>query len=196
MIELVLATRNEDKVREITDILGSSRFQILSLLDFPHFPSVVEDGETLEENAFKKAKVCFEYTQKTSLADDTGLVVHALGGSPGVYSSRYAGMGATYDDNVRKLLREMEGVSKSDRDAVFRCVVVIIDTKGKTYKGEGHLHGRIMTKPRGKSGFGYDPVFLVPSLGKTLAELSLEEKNQISHRGIAVRDALNNWIGA
>ncbi len=196
MIELVLATRNEDKIREITDILGSSGFRILSRLDSPELPPVVEDGKTLEENALKKAKSCFERTGKTSLADDTGLEVRVLGGNPGVYSSRYAGMEATYADNVRKLLNDMEGVSEPDRDAVFRCVVAIVDSEGKVHEGEGILYGRITAKAAGESGFGYDPVFFVPSLGKTLAELSSEEKNQISHRGIAVRNALKNWIGA
>ncbi len=196
MIELTLATRNEDKIREITDILGPGGFRVFSLFDHPQLPSVVEDGETLEENALKKARSCLEYTKTTSLADDTGLEVRILGGKPGVYSSRYAGVGATYADNVRKLLSEMEGVAESDRDATFRCVVAIVDSGGRIYKGEGCLCGRITTEPVGKNGFGYDPVFLVPSLGKTLAELSSEEKNRIGHRGIAVRDALKNWIGA
>lgn len=196
MIDLVLATKNQDKIREITEILGPSRFRIFSHLDFSQFPPVVEDGETLEENALKKAKSFSEYTKMTCLADDTGLEVYALDGKPGVHSSRYAGVAATYADNVRKLLSEMKNVAESDRGAAFRSVVIIIDGEGKIHRGEGRLHGRITTKPKGKSGFGYDPVFLIPSLGKTLAQLSSEEKNRISHRGLAVRKALENWIGA
>lgn len=195
-MELVLATKNEDKIREIKEILVSGKFRIYSLLDFPELPPILENGKTLEENAFKKAKFCFQHTKMTSLADDTGLEIYALGGKPGVLSSRYAGMGATYEDNVRKLLKEMEDVPESKRGARFRCVVVIVETDGKIYKAEGNLEGRITTKPRGRGGFGYDPVFLIPFLGKTLAELSLEEKNRISHRGTAVRDALKRWIGA
>jgi len=195
-MELVLATRNEDKIREIKEILVSGEFQIYSLLDFPELPPILEDGKTLEENAFKKAKFCIEHTKMTSLADDTGLEVYALGGKPGVLSSRYAGVGATYEDNVRKLLKEMEDVPVTERGARFRCVVVIVETDGKIYEAEGSLEGKITIEPRGRSGFGYDPVFLIPSLGKTLAELSLEEKNRISHRGIAVRDALKKWLGA
>jgi len=196
LIDLILATRNQEKIREITEILKPSRFRILSHLDFPQLPPVVEDGKTLEENSLKKAKFFYDHMKIAALADDTGLEVHALGGRPGIRSSRYAGPEATYADNVRKLLSEMENLSESDRTAMFRSVVVIIDAGGKIHKGEGRLHGRITTEPRGEGGFGYDPIFLLPSYGRTLAQLSLEEKNRISHRGLAVRDALAKWIGA
>jgi XTP/dITP diphosphohydrolase len=196
LMDLVLATRNQDKVREIVEILGKRRFRILSLSDFPQFPPVVEDGKTLEENAHRKARSCFEHTKKACLADDTGLEVEALGGRPGLYSSRYAGVGATYTDNVRKLLREMEDVPEQKRGAVFRCVVVIVDSEGAVHKGEGSLQGNIRGEPTGVDGFGYDPVFYVSSIGKTLAQLTLAEKNRISHRSIAVRSAIDSWIGA
>jgi len=196
LIELVLATSNKDKIREIKEILGRERFRILSLQDFPGIPPVIEDGETLEKNALKKAKACADLTGMVCLADDTGLEVQVLEGRPGVRSSRYAGPRATYADNVTKLLREMRGVDESRRGAQFRCVVVIVDGEGGIHKGEGTLEGGITVSPRGENGFGYDPVFLVPSLGKTLAELSAEEKNQISHRANAVRNAVRSWIGA
>jgi XTP/dITP diphosphohydrolase len=196
LIDLILATRNQDKIREITQILKPRRFRILSHHDFPQLPPAVENGETLEENSLKKARVFYDYTKIASLADDTGLEVHALGGRPGIYSSRYAGLGATYADNVRKLLSEMENLSESDRTAVFRSVVVIIDGEGKIHRAEGRLHGRIATEPRGEGGFGYDPVFFLPPYGRTLAELPPEEKNRIGHRGVAVRKALAKWIGA
>ena len=195
-MDLVLATRNRDKVREIAEILSIHRFQILSLLDFPQLPPVVEDGKSLDENALKKARTCFERTKKPCLADDTGLEVEALDGRPGLYSSRYAGPGATYADNLRKLLREMEGVPEEKRGATFRCVVVIVDSRGEVHRGEGSLKGRIGAESIGADGFGYDPVFYVSSIGKTLAELTLAEKNRISHRSMAVRSAVESWIGA
>jgi XTP/dITP diphosphohydrolase len=196
LIDLVVATRNRDKLREISEMVSSGQFRLFSLRDFEGVPIVVEDGQTLAENALKKARSCHDFTGLASLADDTGLEVQALGGRPGVYSSRYAGSDATYADNVRLLLQEMDGVPESERKAQFRSVVVIVDSSGGIHQGEGVLHGSITREPIGEGGFGYDPVFFVPALGKTLAQLLPEEKNRVSHRALGVKDAVKGWIGA
>ncbi|MDZ7374048.1 MAG: XTP/dITP diphosphatase [candidate division KSB1 bacterium] len=185
---IVVATRNRDKLREICELLDADRFEILGLDDVQGVPEVEEDGATLEENALKKARVAAQVTGLPALADDTGLEVEALGGAPGVYSSRYAGEGATYADNVRKLLNELRGVPFEQRRARFRCVVALVHD-GVEEVVEGTCPGVITEEPRGEGGFGYDPVFLVPEVGKTFAEMSLEEKNAVSHRGKAFRAA-------
>ena len=182
--QLVLATHNRDKVVELRESLHGLPIQILSLDHFPNAPEVEEDGDTLEANAIKKALAIHAHTQLPAVADDTGLMVDTLNGAPGVYSSRYAGPQATYADNVQKLLRELAGVPELQRRAEFRTVMALV-CEGKTHLVEGRCCGRIMLAPRGKNGFGYDPVFFVPELNKTFAELALAEKNKISHRGKA-----------
>jgi len=194
---VVLATRNRDKLREIARLLDPERFKLLTLDDFDDFPEVEEDGATLEENALKKAREVAAATGLLTVADDTGLEVDALGGRPGVYSSRYAGENATYADNVQKLLRELQGVPREKRAARFRCVAAIVDGE-REVTAEGVCEGVILEEPRGEGGFGYDPVFFVPEVGKTFAEMSTEEKNAISHRGKAFRKAaeiLMAWDG-
>ena len=186
---ILIATRNRDKVREIARKLAALDFEVKSLLDFPDIPEVVEDGDTIEENALKKARAGFEAAGLPTIADDTGLEVEALGGQPGVFSSRFAGEGATYADNRRKLLREMEGAPLEKRGAVFRTVVVVYDENGYEMV-EGRCEGVITTVERGDEGFGYDPVFLIPGMNLTFAEMPLEEKNKISHRGLAVDKAI------
>ena len=182
--QLVLATHNRDKVVELRESLHGLPIQILSLDHFPNAPEVEEDGDTLEANAIKKALAIHAHTQLPAVADDTGLMVDTLNGAPGVYSSRYAGPQATYADNVQKLLRELAGVPELQRRAEFRTVMALV-CEGKTHLVEGRCCGRITLAPRGKNGFGYDPVFFVPELNKTFAELALAEKNKISHRGKA-----------
>jgi len=182
--QLVLATHNRDKVVELRQSLQGLPIQILSLDHFPDAPEVEEDGDTLEANAIKKALAIHAHTQLPAVADDTGLMVDALNGAPGVYSSRYAGPQATYADNVQKLLHELRGVPELQRRAEFRTVMALV-SDGKTHLVEGRCRGRITLAPRGNNGFGYDPVFFVPELNKTFAELTLAEKNQISHRGKA-----------
>jgi len=189
MKTLLLATRNRDKVREIAAKLAHLNIKVKSFRDFPHLPEVVEDGETLEANALKKAREGFQATGIPTLADDTGLEVSALGGEPGVYSSRYAGENVSYADNRRKLLMEMENVSDNMRQAAFRTVVTIYDKKGYE-QVEGICEGVIIRGERGEGGFGYDPVFYVPEFGQTFAEMSLELKNRISHRGKAIDKAI------
>ncbi len=183
---LVLATKNRDKIREIREILSDFPIEIKTLEDFPDMPDVEEDGATLDENAIKKARAFHEFTGLPALADDTGLEVDALDGAPGVYSSRFAGEEATYADNREKLLREMASVPAEARGAQFRCVVAFVNGD-QVLTAEGIVRGTITREPAGSDGFGYDPVFFVPELGRTFAEIDLETKNKISHRGIAFR---------
>ncbi|MDZ7270319.1 MAG: XTP/dITP diphosphatase [candidate division KSB1 bacterium] len=185
---LVLATRNRDKIREMCQLLADNGWEILSLEQFRDAPEVVEDGATIEANATKKALTVAQFTGLPALADDTALEVDCLGGAPGVYSSRYAGPDASYADNVLKLLRALEGVPEEDRLARFRCVIAIAEGE-RVRTVEGVCEGRITTEPRGDGGFGYDPVFLVPDLGKTFAEMTPAQKNAISHRGKALQKA-------
>lgn len=182
---LVLATRNRDKVAEIHDALAGLPIQLLSLEQFPDAPEVEEDGDKLAANAIKKALAIHQHTRLPTVADDTGLMVDALNGAPGVYSSRFAGPAATYADNVKKLLRQLEGIPLPQRTAEF-CTVMALAVNGKTQLVEGRCRGVITLTPRGANGFGYDPVFFVPELHKTFAELTRAEKNQISHRGRAL----------
>jgi XTP/dITP diphosphohydrolase len=181
----VLATRNPDKGRELEALLKDLGIRIRTLAEFPGAPEVVEDGETCEANAIKKAETIARVTGLPAVADDTGLMVEALGGRPGVHAARYAGEGATYEDNCRKLLHELAGVPSKRRGARFVTVAAIADPKGKVEVVQGALDGMITEAPAGSKGFGYDPVFFVPELGRTLAQLTPEEKNRISHRARA-----------
>ncbi len=184
--ELVLATRNRDKGAELAALLGDLGVTIRTLAEFPDAPEIVEDGETCRANAIKKAKTIARHTGLPAVADDTGLMVDALGGRPGIYAARYAGENATYEDNWRKLLRELTGVPQARRRARF------VTAAAMAWPGmepvdvvEGTLEGVIAEEPAGNQGFGYDPVFFVPELGKTLAQLTPEEKNRVSHRAKA-----------
>ncbi len=189
-MKLVLATNNRDKVREIRHLLDDLDIDILTSKDFDDFPDIEETGATLEENAVLKAEGIFRATGLPALADDSGIEVDHLGGGPGVYSSRYAGPGCTYDDNNRKLLKEMQGAPWEQRTARFRCVIAVCFGEGDTEIVEGKAEGYITEeKSTASHGFGYDPVFYYPPYEKTFAELTLEEKNRISHRGLALRAA-------
>lgn len=183
--ELVLATRNKDKGRELAALLADLGIVIRTLAEFPDAPEVIEDGETCEANAVKKAVAIARYAGLPAVADDTGLEVEALGGRPGVCAARYAGEDATYEDNWRKLLRELEDVPREKRRARFVTVAALAEPNGSVRTATGLLEGFIAEKPAGTGGFGYDPVFYVSELGKTLAELSSDEKNRISHRARA-----------
>ncbi len=183
--KLVLATRNPHKGRELAQLLGDMGIKIHTLEEFPAAPEVVEDEETCEGNAVKKAREIARFTGLPAVADDTGLEVEALGGRPGVLAARYAGEGATYEDNWRKLLHELEGVPQGQRRARFITIAAIAFPSGRVETTRGVLEGRISEQPAGSSGFGYDPVFWVPELRKTLAELTADQKNQISHRAKA-----------
>ncbi|MDI3280373.1 MAG: XTP/dITP diphosphatase [Bacillota bacterium] len=190
---LVLATRNEHKVREIRQVLGDLPVTILSARDFPSLPPIEERGRTFQENALHKARTVAEHTGHLALADDSGLEVDALGGQPGVFSARFAGEGATDRENNEKLLRLLAACPEEARTARFRCVLALADPAGWADWVEGVCEGRIGYEERGSGGFGYDPLFIVAGLGKTMAELSPEEKNAVSHRGQALRAARARW---
>lgn len=181
--EIVLATGNKGKIREFTGLLEGAFGKIVSLNDLESPPEVIEDGKTFKENALKKARAIAVYSGIPALADDSGLEVEALGGRPGVYSARYAGEGATDRDNINKLLLEFRGVENSK--ARFVCVLALVTPEGKEIIAEGSCEGVILTEPRGKGGFGYDPVFYLPEFGKTMAEIPPTLKNRISHRARA-----------
>lgn len=182
-MKLLIASRNRDKVEEIEAIIkeGLPRVEIYSLLDFPNVPPVREDSLTILENAIKKAKNAFQQTGIPSISDDTGLSVDALHGMPGVFSSRFAGEEASYDENVEKLLALLEGRDFSKRRAKFITVAAYYDGRMTLYY-EGEVIGFIIKRRRGRGGFGYDPIFLYPPLGRTFAEIPRELKNRISHR--------------
>ncbi len=189
MEPLIIATRNQGKLEEIRQILGSDVL-VHSLANYPNAPDVVEDGDTFEANAVKKAITIAAHTKHITLADDSGLVVDALNGAPGIYSARFSGEDATDSRNNEKLLNELKAVSQEHRTARFRCVIALATPGGNVQTANGVLEGTILNAPRGKFGFGYDPLFLVPDLGLTLAELPPERKNPISHRGRALQAAL------
>ena len=183
--EIVLATKNEGKVREFTALLGQVVENIISLKELDSVPDVVEDKDTFRKNALKKARFVSEITQKITLADDSGLEVDFLDGRPGIYSSRYAGENASDKENISKLLNELKHVS--DRRAKFVCDLALVFPGGQEIVVEGMCEGVILQEPRGGGGFGYDPVFFLPDFNKTMAELTPDEKNVISHRARAVR---------
>jgi len=187
-LKILLATRNNDKIREIREVLTGLDIDILTLDQFPEITEVVEDGQTIQENALKKARAVSHVTHLLALADDTGLEVDYLSGQPGVYSSRFAGESATYDDNCNKLLEQMKGVPGEQRTARFRCVIAMINSDVETLV-EGVCDGFIIDEKRGSGGFGYDPLFYVPKFDQTFAEMPLAQKNKISHRGLALQKA-------
>ena len=184
---VVLATRNRHKLGEILTLMPGLKLNIKTLDDFPGAPEVMEDGKTLEENAVKKAKSSALFCGFWALADDTGLQVDALGGGPGVYSARYAGPECSCAGNNLKLLAELAGLPPEKRTARFCCVMALVSPGGSVITVEGRLEGWIALAASGANGFGYDPLFVVARLGKTLAELTPEEKNSLSHRADAVR---------
>ncbi len=188
---IVIATRNKGKFREFRTILGGVYDEILSLADFQKIPEIKETGNSFRENAFIKAKTVCDFLGMDTLGDDSGLVVDALGGSPGIYSARYAGRGSSDEENNQKLLSELSG--KKNRNAIFVCCIVLALSSGKQMFFEGECAGRILTEKRGEGGFGYDPVFYVSEYGKTMAELSPEIKNMMSHRAVA-SDKLLSYV--
>jgi XTP/dITP diphosphohydrolase len=183
---VVLATRNQGKIREFQHILRNADIELKSLNDFGPIPEAVEDGETFDDNAYKKALFTAKVLGLPAIADDSGLVVEALGGAPGVLSARYAGEKAGDRDNIDKLLREMAGAQ--NRKAAFECVISIAVPSGPALTYEGRCEGEITTEPRGGEGFGYDPVFFYPPADRTFAEMTMEEKSKVSHRGRALGD--------
>lgn len=185
MSRLVLATSNPDKIREIEGLFRGLPVRIVPVTDFARGWSVDESAESLEGNALLKARAAREASGKPAIADDTGLFVADLDGAPGVRSARFAGPGASYADNVRRLLESLAGRPEAERGATFRTVVALVRPGGEERLFAGELEGRILEGQRGTGGFGYDPVFFLPAEGRTLAELSIERKNEISHRSRA-----------
>ena len=185
--KIVMATRNQGKVEELRKLLEDVPVQIYTLQDFPHLPEIPETGTTFRENALQKAGKAAELTQLISLADDSGLAVDALGGQPGVYSARFAGEPSHAENNNLKLLKLLQKTPFAQRTARFLSVIAIATPDGQTYTAEGCCEGIILEQLRGTGGFGYDPLFYLPVFGKTMAELTLEEKNAVSHRGKALQ---------
>ena len=183
---IVLATNNKNKVQEFQAILADFNVEIRSVSDFGPLPPVVEDGLTFDDNAYKKAYHTARILGLPAIADDSGLVVPAVNGEPGVYSARYAGENATDSENTAKLLEKLKGVK--DRRAYFKCVISLAVPSGPALTYEGECEGVILEEPRGESGFGYDPVFLFKEYGKTFAELPMQQKNRVSHRGKALAE--------
>jgi XTP/dITP diphosphohydrolase len=198
MMTLVIATRNPGKTAEIRDLLADFPINIKNLEEFGPIPPVEEDGDTFDDNAYKKASFVSRVLGLPALADDSGLVVEALGGAPGVYSARYAGDNATDEQRFTKLLEEMKG--QTNRKAAFECVISIAVPPGPALTYEARCEGLIAEKPAGKNGFGYDPVFYYPPFKKTFGQLTREEKSRVSHRGKALRelkeefDKVLTWI--
>lgn len=184
---LVLATRNRGKIAEIKRLLEDLPLQILTWEDFPDWPPVEEEGETFEENAWHKAESLARWAGLPALADDSGLEVEALKGAPGVFSAHYAGKHGDDAGNVARLLQELEGVPGDRRKARFVCVLALAGPRGERLLVRETCDGSIAEEPRGEGGFGYDPVFVPDGEVRTMAELSLEEKNAVSHRGKALR---------
>ena len=187
MKKLIFATGNEDKMREIREILADSEYEILSMKEAGADLDIVEDGTTFEENAMIKAKAVMEATGALTLADDSGLEIDAFDGGPGVYSARYLGKDTPYTEKNRIILDKMKDIPEKDRTARFVCVIAAAFPDGQTHTTRGTMEGIIGYEAKGENGFGYDPIFYLPDLKKYSAQLSSEEKNDLSHRGKALR---------
>jgi XTP/dITP diphosphohydrolase len=186
-MEIVLATKNPNKLREFRQMLEAPDIRIVSLENFPDSPAVTEDGETFAQNALKKARTIARHTGRLAIADDSGLEVDHLCGKPGIYSARFAGEHADDDANNCKLLKDLEGVPPEKRGAGFKCVIAAAAPEGEETAVEGICRGTILTAPRGTNGFGYDPLFFEPENNMTFAEMSAEQKNSVSHRFRAIQ---------
>ncbi len=182
----MVATRNPGKIRELRALLEGLGYEILSLDHYPSIPPVEEKGETFEENALEKARAAARFTGEMALADDSGLEVDALGGAPGVRSARFGGEDLSDAQRNRLLLERLKGVPMEERRARFRCVIALVTPRGEEYVVEGACGGYIAMEPEGGHGFGYDPIFYLPSYGRTMAQIPPEEKNKISHRARAL----------
>ena len=187
MLELLVATKNQGKMREIRELLKDLDIKITSLADYPHCPKIEEDGKTFAQNALKKAVTIAMYTKKLVMGEDSGLEVKALGNRPGIYSARYSGEKATDRKNNLKLIRELKKVPLKKRQARYRCAAALVDANGIIDVVSGSCSGIITMKPYGKNGFGYDPFFLIPKYNQTFGQLPPEVKAKISHRAKALK---------
>ena len=193
MKRIIIASRNEGKIKEIKNFLHGLEIEIASLNEYPDIAEIEEDGRTFEENAMQKAKTVFEHTKLTTLADDSGLEVKYLGGEPGVHSARFSGENATDLQNNEKLLGLLKDIPMEDRRARFKCVLVVYNSLYNNLVFEGRCEGYIIDEPRGELGFGYDPLFVPEGQTKTFGELDLVTKNKISHRGKAL-SSFRNYV--
>ena len=187
MKEIVIASKNQGKIKEFMKAFAAMNIKVISLAKFKDVPDAVETGKTFQENAVMKARFYAKHTGLACLADDSGLEVDALAGAPGVYSARYAGVHGDDAANNAKLLVELEKVQGYNTSARFRCALAFVDTNGELLTCDGCCEGTILSTQQGTNGFGYDPLFYLEDLKKTLAEITIEEKNKISHRGIALK---------
>ena len=184
-MEIILATHNLDKCKELQASFNNTKIKVITLKDFPEIGDIVEDGDSLEANAFIKSRTVFHKTGIPTISDDTGLFISALNGEPGIFSARYSGENCSYADNVNKVLIKMNNIDISLREATFKTVVTYV-SKDLELVAEGSVKGIITKKPKGNKGFGYDPIFYVPELQKTFAEMDINEKQKISHRSRAI----------
>ena len=194
---IIIATRNQGKAKEFKNIFNEYGYQVKTLLDYPAIQDVPETGETFAENAFQKASAISSELNTIVLADDSGLEVDALGGKPGIYSARFAGEHGNDEKNNQKLVEVLKNIPEEDRKANFHCSLVMAGPNREPLFVEGQAYGRILDVGRGGNGFGYDPLFYIPALDKTMAELTSEEKNEISHRALAIKKLekyLDNWL--
>lgn len=186
-MRLIIATGNEDKVREIDEILEGTGFEAISMKQAGFNPNIVEDGTTFEENALKKAMAVHELSGEYVMADDSGLCIDALDGAPGIYSARFCGEDSTYEEKFRKIFEMLADVPEDKRTAQFVCAIAVVKPDGTSFTVRGECRGVLHEKPVGENGFGYDPIFYVPEFGMTTAQMDPEVKNSISHRGRALR---------
>ena len=187
MKTVIIATKNEGKAKEFESLFAAKGYTVKTLLDVPGSPDVEETGTTFEENAILKAEAISKEYHKVVIADDSGLIVDALDGRPGVYSARYAGEDKNDEANTNKVLSELEGVPENERTARFYCALAVASPNQETITVSGTIEGYITEEPIGENGFGYDPIFYVKELGKTTAQLTKTEKNRVSHRAIALK---------
>ncbi len=187
MMKVVIATHNKDKLKELKKGLSNLDIELLDLSSFPDIGKIIEDGQTLQENALIKAREVYKLTGFPAIADDTGLEVDALDGEPGVYTARFAGENCSYLDNVNKMLKVMKNIKSSDRSAIFKTVMAFVDDKMELFS-IGEVKGMIAKEKKGLGGFGYDSIFYVVNEEKTFAEMTIEKKNIISHRGKAIKN--------
>lgn len=186
-MRLIIATGNEDKVREIDEILEGTGFEAISMKQAGFNPDIVEDGKTFEENAIKKAMAVHELSGEYVMADDSGLCIDALDGAPGIYSARFCGEDSTYEEKFKKIFEMLADVPEEKRTAQFVCAIAVVKPDGTSFTVRGECRGVLHEKPAGENGFGYDPIFYVPEFGMTTAQMDPEVKNSISHRGRALR---------
>jgi len=185
-MKLIIATGNNDKVREINEVLAGTGFDAVSMKSEGIDPEIIEDADTFEGNALIKARKVHEYTDSYVMADDSGLCIDALGGAPGVYSSRFCGEDSTYEQKFAKIYEMLADVPKDKWTARFVCAIAVVRPDGSEFTVRGEVEGLLLDHPQGDNGFGYDPIFFVPEFGMTTAQMDPEVKNSISHRGKAL----------